>query len=156
LELIVYTDTGDVQLEGNNADIASLQITSASGGIVTANWDDLNSQGNGNWSDTARKAAGIGEYDNQFVVTGNSLLLNGIIDYGDIYNITTNAEDLVFEYGSVESNQTTVNTDVGVVYFIPEPTTLSLMGLAAVGLMSRRRRGVHILARTTQNNSNRK
>jgi fibronectin-binding autotransporter adhesin len=141
LELVVNTTSGDVELEGNNADIASLQITSASSGIITANWTDLHANGYTNWSDTAKKKTGIGEYDNQFTATGDYAVL-GVVDYGDIYNTTVNAEDYVFKYGSVESNDTTVDTDTGSVIYVsgvPEPTTLSLMGLAAAGLMGRRR-----------------
>jgi len=142
LELVVDTVTGDVELEGNNADIASLQITSASSGIITANWTDLHANGYTNWSDTAKKKTGIGEYDNQFTATGDYAVL-GVVDYGDIYNTTVNAEDYVFKYGSVESNDTTVDTDTGSVIYVqpvPEPTTLGLMGLAAAGLMGRRRK----------------
>jgi hypothetical protein len=141
LELVVNTTSGDVELEGNNADIASLQITSASSSIITANWTDLHANGYTNWSDTAKKKTGIGEYDNQFTATGDYAVL-GVVDYGDIYNTTVNAEDYVFKYGSVESNDTTVDTDTGsVIYVTPEPTTLSLMGLAAAGLLGRRRKG---------------
>jgi hypothetical protein len=46
----------------------------------------------------------------------------------------------VFKYGSVESNDTTVDTDTGSVIYFPEPTTLGLMGLAVTGLFSRRRK----------------
>jgi len=142
LELVVNTTSGDVELEGNNADIASLQITSASSGIITANWTDLHANGYTNWSDTAKKKTGIGEYDNQFTATGDYAVL-GVVDYGDIYNTSVNAEDYVFKYGSVESNDTTVDTDTGSVIYVsgvPEPTTLSLMGLAAAGLLGRRRK----------------
>jgi fibronectin-binding autotransporter adhesin len=142
LELVVNTTSGDVELEGNNADIASLQITSASSSIITANWTDLHANGYTNWSDTAKKKTGIGEYDNQFTATGDYAVL-GVVDYGDIYNTSVNAEDYVFKYGSVESNDTTVDTDTGSVIYVqpvPEPTTLGLMGLAAAGLLGRRRK----------------
>jgi hypothetical protein len=142
LELVVDVVTGDVALEGNNADIASLQITSASSSIITANWTDLHANGYTNWSDTAKKKTGIGEYDNQFTATGDYAVL-GNVDYGDIYNTTVNAEDYVFKYGSVESNDTTVDTDTGSVLYVvpvPEPTTLGLMGMVAAGLLGRRRK----------------
>ena len=143
--VFVFVDvSGEVYLEGNNADIASLQITSASGDIITANWQDLHANGYTNWSDTAKKRTGIGEYDNQFTATGDYAVL-GIVDYGDIYNLSLGgsghgSEDLVFKYGSVESNDTTVDTDTGSVIYFPEPTTLGLMGLAVTGLFSRRRK----------------
>ena len=140
LELVVDTVSGDVELEGNNADIASLQITSTGGGIITANWTDLHANGYTNWSDTAKKNTGIGEYDNQFTATGDYAVL-GVVDYGDIYNTSVNAEDYVFKYGSVESNDTTVDTYTGsVIYVTPEPTTLGIVGLAAMGLLARGRK----------------
>ena len=143
LELIVDTSSGDVELEGNNADIASLQITSASGGIITANWTDLHANGYTNWSDTAKKKTGIGEYDNQFTATGDYAVL-GVVDYGDIYNTTVNEEDYVFKYGSVESNDATVDTDTGSVYYQagypPEPSSLGLVVPTLVALLGRRRK----------------
>jgi hypothetical protein len=140
LELVVDTVSGDVELEGNNADIASLQITSTGGGIITANWTDLHANGYTNWSDTAKKNTGIGEYDNQFTATGDYAVL-GVVDYGDIYNTSVNAENYVFKYGSVESNDTTVDTYTGsVIYVTPEPTTLGIVGLAAMGLLARGRK----------------
>ena len=143
LELVVNFVSGDVELEGNNADIASLQITSASGGIITANWTDMHANGYTNWSDTAKKKTGIGEYDNQFTATGDYAVL-GVVDYGDIYNTTANAEDYVFKYGSVESNDTTVDTDTGsVLYFDgypPEPSSLGLVVPTMVALLARRRK----------------
>jgi hypothetical protein len=135
----VFVDvSGEVYLEGNNADIASLQITSASGAIITANWHDLNSNGYSNWTDTAKKATGIGEFDNQFTVSGDYAVINGVIDYGNFYDFSRDAEDYIFKYGSVESNDTTVDTVNGQVYYFPEPTMLGLMSLTAMGLFGRR------------------
>jgi hypothetical protein len=143
LELVVNTIDGDVELEGNNADVASLQITSSSGGIITANWTDMNSNGYSNWSDTGKKKTDIGEYDNQFDASGDYAVL-GVVDYGDIYNNNGfNNENYVFKYGSVESDDETVDLDTGTVIYIvplPEPATLSLMAAAAAGLMGRGRK----------------
>ena len=66
--------------------------------------------------------------------------INGLVDMGDIYNTSLNTEDLTFLFA--EKNENRGNPQVGNVVYIavPEPTTLSLMGLAAAGLMGRRRK----------------
>ena len=64
------------------------------------------------------------------------------MDYGDIFN-TSGPQDLTFEYGVPDADGSDVDTEIGTVVYssgTPEPTTLGLIGLAAAGLMGRRRK----------------
>ena len=120
LELIVNPVTGDVLLDGNDADVVSLQVTSASDSLVASNWLDLNSHGFTTWAAIIKKTNGIAEYDTQFLASGGYTVLNGAIDYGDVFK-TTGTKDLVFKYGVVLSNDTTVNTLIGnIIYETPQ------------------------------------
>ena len=143
IELDVNTVTGDAVLNPNNAKVVSLQVASSSGNLIPNNWQDLSFfYHTANWADSSFQTINLAEYDTAYTSRHNFLTLTAPVDYGDIFN-TSGPQDLTFEYGVPDADGSDVDTEIGTIVFssgTPEPTTLGLMGVAAMALVARRRK----------------
>lgn len=127
-ELIVYTNTGTILLDGNNVDISSFQIVSVGSGLV------VDADGNpvllaGSDSTTAYYL----EHQN---LGDPNVNVNGTTSLGTLYDTTKDTKDLKFKYtelgGATIEGAVTYTT-------VPEPATLALFGLGGLVLLRRRR-----------------
>lgn len=69
----------------------------------------------------------------------------GTIDFGDIYKTAVNRQDITFDFAEAGSTPTNGPTYYGAeVDYVgaPEPTSVSLLAIGAVGMLARRRRRV--------------
>jgi hypothetical protein len=70
----------------------------------------------------------------------------GTIDFGDIYNVVADVQDLTFDFAEAGTEPTNGPTyygaEVDYFYFVgPEPTSASMLGVGAMAMLGRRCRG---------------
>jgi hypothetical protein len=142
VELDVDPTTGDAVLNSGGLSISTVQITSNGNQLVPANWKSIT----GTYGGSSRGWFEAGRQNNILAEARFSgfdqLAAGSTLDYGNVFT-PNGIRDLVFTY-SID-NGTGVGTQVtgNVVYAsaaTPEPAALSLVGVAAAGLLGRRRR----------------
>jgi hypothetical protein len=140
LELDVDPTTGDAILNSGGVSISTVQITSNGNQLVPANWKSITGTYGGSsrgWFEAGRQNNIVAEAR----FSGfDQLAAGSTLDYGNIFT-PNGTRDLVFTY--TVDNGTGVGQQVtgNVVYAVPEPAALSLIGMAAAaGLLRRRRR----------------
>jgi hypothetical protein len=137
IELLVDYVSGDVEIEGNNATlVTSVVLTSPANGLVggttfTPAFSAL-------FNTSASNTNGLIDEFNTFT---NGSAVNGLVDLGNVYNAIQSSGDVQFQFSEKGINRGGLQTG-SVTYFSigPEPTTLSFLGIGAMGLLARRRK----------------
>jgi hypothetical protein len=136
IELIVNFQSGDVEIEGNNATLGtSIVLTSSANGLVggttfTPAFSAL-------FNTSASNTNGLIDQFNTFT---NGSAVNGLVDMGDIYNTIQNSGDIQFQFSEKGINRGGLQTGSVTYVGVPEPTTMSLVAVASAGLLARRRK----------------
>jgi hypothetical protein len=142
LELDVDPTTGDAVLNSGGVSFSTIQITSNSNQLIPANWKSITSTYGGSsrgWFEAGRQNNILAEAR----FSGfDQLAAGATLDYGNVFT-PNGTRDLVFTY-SVDNGTGVGTQQTGNVVYAssttPEPASLGLVGVAAVGLLARKRR----------------
>ena len=150
LELDVNTATGDATLNSGGVTLAAIELDSASGILIKSGWQSLRlGHGFNQWSFPrgTPSATSLSEYTSDASSASGqpaTLAAGTLTDYGLIFPVGfSDPTDLTFKYNIADPTTGLTAPRTGTVVFtsgVPEPTCLALCGVAAMGLLGRKRR----------------
>lgn len=127
--ILVNTVTGEIVLVGDNVDLSIPQIVSGSGGLVVDEDGAALLDASASTTTYYLEFLGLGEAD---------VNVDGLISLGRLYDTTRGATDLTFKYAALGGSA----FQGGVIYIVPEPTTLALFTLGGLAIVRRSSRSV--------------
>lgn len=136
--LVINPVTGQTRLVGNNADpaeMAGYQVDSPVGALNPAGANTLADQGIGGFVEIVPPtdlSISEGTFGNPLAVNRTGFGLGNAFD--------PNGDRTGIQFAFLDENNASVPSTV--VFLIPEPTGLALLGLGAAGVLMRRRRSI--------------
>ena len=134
----------DINLQGT-ADLASIQFKSVTTNAMNPGaYFGFVSRGTAGWQYSNGSNAGTSKLLLEINVSGQTAFpTETVLDFGNFWNSSVNARNISLVYNTTPHGGGSGIAVSGTVTYGPEPTSLSVLGLGAAGLLGRRRRKEH-------------
>ena len=131
----------DINLQGT-ADLASIQFKSVTTNAMNPGaYFGFVSRGTAGWQYSNGSNAGTSKLLLEINVSGQTAFpTETVLDFGNFWNSSVNARNISLVYNTTPHGGGSGIAVSGTVTYGPEPTSLSVLGLGAAGLLGRRRR----------------